>query len=197
MARAEVYTYTPSQTVNLMKYIGFSILSIVSIYFIFNQSIVDFIVSDSKFITLENLDSIVFGDFKQYFSYLFMAVLLYLLLSMLYSYLVIKTTLYIINPSNKTIKIKKGIIAKNIDVIQISKVKDIDVSISIIERIFKVGTLVIYTNGDMSDISDDLTVSERRKLQEVNNNVVTNFTSIRKMVSIGEPQFVLELIMGS
>ena len=197
MARAEVYTYTPSQAVNLMKYIGFSILSIVSIYFIFNQSIVDFIVSDSKFITLENLDSIVSGDFKQYFSYLFMAVLLYLLLSMLYSYLVIKTTLYIINPSNKTIKIKKGIIAKNIDVIQISKVKDIDVSISIIERIFKLGTLVIYTNGDMSDISDDLTASERRKLQEVNNNVVTNFTSIRKMVSIGEPQFVLELIMGS
>ena len=49
----------------------------------------------------------------------------------------------------------------------------------------------------MSDISDDLTASERRKLQEVNNNVVTNFTSIRKMVSIGEPQFVLELIMGS
>lgn len=117
-------------------------------------------------------------------------------LNILVLYLTVKTTEYIIIPAKEKIKVKKGIIAKRIDVIMIENIEDIDTNISILERFLDLGTLVLYTSGDMSAISDRLTAQERKRLDNINKNVVMNYmSSIRKMLSITRPQAVMDLIL--
>jgi uncharacterized membrane protein YdbT with pleckstrin-like domain len=148
-------------------------------------------------ITQYDLNSMTFGKFDEVFVYFTFLGVFILSLNMIVLYLTVKTTEYVVIPAKGKIKVKKGIIAKRIDTIMVENIKDIDINISILERFLGLGTLVLYTSGDMSAISDRLTAQEKKRLDNVNKNVVMNYMSIRKLLSVKKPQSVLNLIQNA
>jgi len=197
MAKVKAYKFQPSQIIYIKSYIVLSLLITLFIYLSCVNGTEFLSALSENFITQYDLNSMAFGKFDEVFSvFIFLGVFI-LSLNMLVLYLIVKTTEYIIIPAKGKIKVKKGIIAKRIDTIMIENIKDIDINISILERFLGLGTLVLYTSGDMSAISDRLTAQERKRLDDVNKNVVMNYMSIKKLLSVKKPQSVLNLIQNA
>ena len=194
MTRVRAYRFKPSHIVYIKNYIVLSLLAVLFLYLSNLEGAKAIALVTGNFITAYDLNSLTFGKFDEVYRIFCYASAFILLANILVLYLTVKTTEYIIVPSKRKIKIKKGIIAKSIDTIMFDSIEDVDIKISILERFLGLGTLVLYTSGDMSAISDRLTPQERKRLNDVNKNVVMNYMSIRKIFSIKRPQSVLNLI---
>jgi len=193
MIKNNTLILSPSPIIFLKRLIFLFLFSSISLFFFFYPSVVGFIFNNNSFITIHDLNGI-FGDFKSLFSYVCLAFTLLMWLNMFWLFLVTRYTQYIISPSTRSIRIKKGILSKKTDNIDVENIADIDIEISVLENIFGLGTLIIYTSGDMSGISDKLTSSERKRLTDINKNVVKDFMSIKKMISIKNPQVISDFI---
>ena len=192
--KIKAYKFQPSQIIHIKSYIVLSLLTLLFLYLSTINGAESISALSGNFITQYDLNSIAFGKFDEVFTVFTFLGVLTLSLNMIILYLTVKTTEYIVIPAKGKIKVKKGIIAKRIDTIMIENIEDIDINISILERFLGLGTLVLYTSGDMSAISDRLTAQERKRLDDVNRNVVMNYMSIRKLLSVKKPQSVLNLI---
>lgn len=197
MAKVRAYRFNPSHLIYLSSYLTYGSLLILSLYMVISQDIVDIVVLNqyNTFISMQELDAISFGSFKLLISYLFMIFSLLLIMHIGTLFLIIRGTLYTVIPSRGIIRIKKGIFSKQVDVIKIENILDIDSSISVMERLLGLGTITMYTSGDMSAISDKISGEERRRLAEINSNVVRGYVSIRKMVSIKKADFIRNTIL--
>jgi len=192
MIKNNTLVLSPSPVIFLKRIIFLLLLSSISLYF-FLYPDVSFVFNNNSLITIRDLNGF-FGDFESLFRYVCLAFTLLMWFNVFWLFLVTKYTQYIISPTSKSIKIKKGILVKKIDNIDVKNIADIDVEISMLENIFGLGTLVVYTSGDMSGLSDKLTNSERKRLADINKNVVRDFMSIKKFKSIKNPQVVSNFI---
>jgi len=192
----DVFVIKPSQILNVKVY-SISIILTLGILYLLNIDIAQNIENitygymiDYKLITID------IDKFNTFVSYGLLALIVIIGLNAFLFYLIVSTTEYRFYSGGKRLDIRKGILSKKTDAIFVGNVVDIDINNSLLERLFGLGTLTLYTSGDLSKNTEGLTPREKHRLDEINSNVVMHYMSIKKIKAVKEFNEIKKYIQG-
>jgi len=192
----DVFVIKPSQILNVKVY-SISIILTLGILYLLNIDIAQNIENitygymiDYKLITID------IDKFNTFVSYGLLALIVIIGLNAFLFYLIVSTTEYRFYSGGKRLDIRKGILSQKTDAIFVGNVVDIDINNSLLERLFGLGTLTLYTSGDLSKNTEGLTPREKHRLDEINSNVVMHYMSIKKIKAVKEFNEIKKYIQG-